>query len=741
MSVQALAWLIVIGLDMAGGGARVQLVDDRSVALTSPVEACFQVDLRQDCVPVAPGSRLLLPDGFRSLRIEGSDHGPLVLTELDVKRKAAGGNPLPVLRKAALQVRNRGKAPLALSLYALDDQELRRPAHRLDVPSKGSVKVPAGEFLASLSQRGSAPDLHLATFAPGGRHSLGYRSRPGWSLVLRVIDAESRKPVPEASIALRGIPGYSLASSPSRAAKTERRGLALFSGLTDAMMQGTVRHPGYVEENVRGLLASPGTFSYQAVGLEIGGRVRAAVLMDGQPAAGASCEIARYTRRSAGKRPPPEILFQGSADISGICLSRPLATGSYILRVSVPDRPVRSDKGVAVVAGQETGVEIDLTPIRIHGTARLGAKPAQGFHVNIYSDDAVIPQRKDEDAVAVSTTDEDGEYEAKLRSAGKYSLALTTPRGTPATAKWQDLEPPEEVVDFQLDEAGASGVVVDEAGKPVAGAAVVLRWQGPENTNTRAASSEKDGTFYFPMVTTGPVVLQAHREDYRSTEPLTLEFISGVTLGPLKLVLRKERTIRGVVTSSAGGPVAQAWVASYAPLTGDMPFRIATALTQPDGSFEIRVADAGAANLVISGPGCPLAAFTAPPEQEVHLPCAAAPAALGLAVKDRDGRPLAQTNLILRKEGIVLPRDALAAHLGLLQLPAETDGSGRLTVAGLAPGNYDVFLATATTEGLASQGTSHGYLGSFSLPALFLTEVEVQVGWEQPVVEASPHHP
>lgn len=108
-------------------------------------------------------------------------------------------------------------------------------------------------------------------------------------------------------------------------------------------------------------------------------------------------------------------------------------------------------------------------------------------------------------------------------------------------------------------------------------------------------------------------------------------------------------------------------------------------------------------------------------------------------VRDRGCSPLAQANLILRRNGEVLPRDAIATHLDLLQLPAETDGSGRLVVAGLAPGDYDVFLATSTTEGLAGQGTSHGYLGSFSLAPLFLTEVEVQVGWDEPRVEGLPH--
>jgi hypothetical protein len=740
MPFPTVTWAVLAGLATVSGEApaRIPLIDDRNVALASPVEACFQIDLRQECVAVAAGSDLVLLPGFRSLKIEGNDYGPLATSELEVRRKTAGDQPLQVTRKATLKVRSRGKPATALSLYRLDDSDLRRPAHRIEIPKKGPVKVPAGEFLASLSKPGSAPDLHLVTLAPGARHEVTFTARPGWSVVLRVRDSAKLSPVGGAAVAFRGVPGFSLRSSSPRAARTGLHGLALLSGLTDAMMQATVEHPDYVRQEVRGLLASPGSFAYQAVDLETGGRVRATVLLENQPAAGAGCEIARYVRRPAGNRPPPEILFKGVADAGGSCVSPPLATDRYILRVSAPASGARTDREVVVAAGQETTVEVGLSPIRLHGTVRIGSNPAPGFRIDVYNDDALIPHRIAEDAVAVATTDEEGEYEATLWLAGRYSLAVTTPRGAPASGKWQQLEAPEEVVDFQYDEAGVSGVVVDEVGKPVEGAVVLLRWQGLELTETRGVLSAADGSFSLPMLAAGPVVLEAHREGYRSAEPLSLEFVAGVALGPLKLVLRKESSLRGVVTSAAGAPVPQARVASYA-TASEFLRRIAATTTGPDGSFEIQIPDTGAATVFVTGPGCPLAAFqVTTAEPEARLACAGAPAALGLIVKDRGGIALARANLILRKNGQVIPRDALSTHLGLLQLPAETDGAGRLVVAGLAPGDYDIFLASSTTEGLVRQGASHGYLGSFSLAPLTLTEVEVQVGFDEPAIEGRP---
>jgi Carboxypeptidase regulatory-like domain len=741
MLIQALGALLT-GLSITAGGAaaKVKLVDDRGEPLATRVQACFQIDLRQDCVSVTAGSELFLPSSFQSGKIEGADYGPLSLRDVELGPQSAAARPIRVPRKASLELRSRGTEPTALSLYALDDSDLRRPAHRIEIPHRGALKVPAGEFLASLVAPGLAPDLHVVELAPGGRHQLRFEPRPGWSLVLRTRDSATVKPVAGALVALERIPGYAASSSPPPAARTERHGLALFSGLTDAMMQATVRRAGYVVRKIPGLLASPGSFAYQDVGLETGGRVRATIRLEGQPAAAADCTILKFVRHPVAKSPPPEIISHSLSDAGGICITQQLATGHYLLRVSVPARSVSADKEAEVAAGEETELQVDLSPIRLHGTVRLGARPAPGFRIAVFNDDAVIPRRGVKDVAASGTTDEEGEYETTLWSAGDYSLALTSPQGAPATAKRRQLESPDEEVDFQLDDAAVTGLVVDQMAKPVQGAAVMVRWKGPESTETRIAVSSSDGTFSFPMITTGPVTLQAHLAGYRSTEPLPMEFVSGATLGPVKLVLRKEKTVRGVVTNAAGAPVAQVWVASYTLDAGEFARKIAATVTAADGSFELQIPENGAARFFVSGPGCPLAAVAvATPEQEAQIRCAVAPSALGVLIKDREGSPLTQASLILRRNGAVIPQDAIATHLALLQMPGETDGSGRLVLAGLAPGDYDVFLAGSTSEGLASLGTAHGFLGSFSLAPLALTEVDVQVGWNQPIVESVPH--
>jgi|HubBroStandDraft_3_1064219.scaffolds.fasta_scaffold56655_1 hypothetical protein len=63
----------------------------------------------------------------------------------------------------------------------------------------------------------------------------------------------------------------------------------------------------------------------------------------------------------------------------------------------------------------------------------------------------------------------------------------------------------------------------------------------------------------------------------------------------------------------------------------------------------------------------------------------------------------------------------------LLGLPAESDGSGRLVLAGMAAGDYDLFLSPPGSEGAILAGLGWGFLTSVSLPALATTEIQLTV--------------
>jgi hypothetical protein len=379
--------------------------------------------------------------------------------------------------------------------------------------------------------------------------------------------------------------------------------------------------------------------------------------------------------------------------------------------------------------------------MRVSGTARRGTRPAEGFRVVAHSDQARIPARTDEDAVAEATVDEEGEYELTLWKPGDYVLLLSTPKGVAAKVERLDFLIGDEVVDFQIDEAAVFGRVEDENGRALAEATVGMTWWRERGRQLRLAPTAEDGSFSFPMETDGPVDLHAARQGYTPSEPLSLRFVSGQPLGPLVLVLREEPTLRGVVVNGAGAPLPSAGITV---LSATMSGHRAHAVSEADGRFEVVLPEGLAHQGLVRGPGCPLTPFVVPPpsadgdRRELRLACADAPASLALRVLDASGAPLPGAALILRTSGFVVPHDVLASHLVALGMPAQTDGRGRLVAAGLAAGTYDVYLASATNLDLVALGTDHGHLGTFSLHPSTLSQAEARLAGEVPMLERPP---
>ena len=194
------------GLLLVAGGGRagaaqpfLRLADDRGRAIDSPLEVCFQLETRSDCTQAAPAATVRVPQVFHGLRIEGADHGPLELRRQDMTAQSDGSYRVTVARKALLSVERparelaaAGPAPaggqqaLTVSLYSPGDPSFREPALRATLEGAAwRMKIPAGEFVASLKQAADAPLLQRLSAPPGAKVRLAYRRLQGWSLVVR----------------------------------------------------------------------------------------------------------------------------------------------------------------------------------------------------------------------------------------------------------------------------------------------------------------------------------------------------------------------------------------------------------------------------------------------------------------------------------------------------------------------------------------------------------------------------
>ncbi|MGH9361897.1 MAG: hypothetical protein ACRD2T_08265, partial [Thermoanaerobaculia bacterium] len=190
-----MAWALALFLlatapaGQAAAGERLLLRDDRGESIPGPLEVCFQLSLRADCRSVTGGEVALPVEGFRSVRIEGTEHGPSSVRRDELSPAAAGALTARVPRKAMLRVEGAPEPVPTLSLYPVDDDAFRRAAFRAPLPRGGALRVPSGEWLASLGRPGSAPDLHLLALAPAELARVRYRERRGWSAVVRCRSA------------------------------------------------------------------------------------------------------------------------------------------------------------------------------------------------------------------------------------------------------------------------------------------------------------------------------------------------------------------------------------------------------------------------------------------------------------------------------------------------------------------------------------------------------------------------
>ncbi len=721
-SVLLSATIVIASVPGAAQAVSLRLVDDRGKAIARPLDVCFQIGTRSDCV-VGRGGSVPIPPEVLSVRIEGPDHGPVFERRGDLKKQPDGGLLVTVPRKALLQIAGGPEDHLSVSLYDQDDPSFRAPAFRKEARVGSSLKVPAGDHLVSLAAGGRAPDLHLLSARPGGTERLIYRPRSGWSLVVRCRAEKDRAPVQGARVDLGAMEGYSPKRQTERELST-RKGLALFSGLPFLLASARVDHPSFVPHEEEGISASPGTFAFREALLEEGGRLRAVVTADGKPLPGIECRILEYDANPQGPAAEPKALFHGTTNEAGICRSGNIAAGPYTLRLAKPDQRTFLDRSVVLTNGEETVLSVPIVSIRVHGTVLRGSQAAASYTVTFSDENEIKPNATGRDAEAEAATDENGSYEALLWSPADYVCAVHTPAGAPAMHKRLRLENSEERVDFDLEEHDVAGVVLDEQDKPVADATVGLSWNSVAH---RLARTDENGAFAFPLSEDGHGTVRVGKAGYLEPAPIEVEARPDAYPPPLTIHLKRTGFLSGHVLGLSG-PVAGASLFSYRLEPGGTATPLGYATADGEGRFELAAAEGASTRVFVTGAGCPLTSFDlAPSSEETALHCAELPASLELQVVGSNGKPVPGKSVLARKDGVVIPNEVLATHLGGLHLASATDGDGRLFLVGLAPGNYDVYLEEATNPALIASGLPNGFLAASSLAPLTTTELEVTV--------------
>ncbi len=393
---------------------------------------------------------------------------------------------------------------------------------------------------------------------------------------------------------------------------------------------------------------------------------------------------------------PPKLV---ETDASGSFVFEGLIERDYQLEA-------RSDHGYAGPVHVRLGPMPEAVTLRLQpgGTVEVvvtdGVAPIAGADVELR---AAVTWHAKTDAKGVATLEHVGAVWAPLVANATGFAPGATMLGTSG-----DPAAPVRVALALAHGAAVSGRVVDEAGKPVAGARVVpTRATEPfpvVDPRRDGVATKPDGSFELPILSAGTWRLTATRASYApaTSAPLVLDG-THPKLG-VALVLTAGATLAGKVVDSSGAPIASATVRVV--VHGNVFWRARRqALTARDGTFSIAGLPHRAIDVVAEHPSgssqivaVDLAAAAPPP---VTLTLDVGGTIAGTVV-DRSGTPVGDAQVTAEAEPTGKPGD-LSTWVVRGPQATVTDQGGGFALAGLPDGSYRVYASRPGTSEDAQQ--------------------------------------
>ncbi len=445
----------------------------------------------------------------------------------------------------------------------------------------------------------------------------------------------------------------------------------------------------------------------------------------------------------------------GTTDGDGTWHDETVPPGSAKLRATAPDGREGEAGPVAVSPGASTHVLVVLAPAVALGGRVVDARsglPVEGAEV-----DVARPGR----GVSFGTTGPDGTFgPAVAGPAGARVLVAARAPGRRPTLLPVVLAAgaPAMEVRVPLSEASdVAGRVVDDEGRPVAGARVTTTSDGVLDRAPPGVTTDEQGRFALPPP--GPpapgrrVSIVAEGPEGRAA----LSLRPDETVSDVVLVLVPGATVQGRVVDGEGRALAGV-VARLEPVWGRLPDRgrpgartslllsmsgsdagFPTASTDAEGRFEVRAVPRGPYDVRLARGALEGRGGSGPVEVEGDLDLGTLVLGSGRALEGRvldlhgAGIPGAQVDLApaARPDADPAPDDGAgdgrpAARAADLPRHATTGADGSYRVLGVGPGTWRV---TARRAGLAPDATEVEVLatGPFAGPADLVLEDEATV--------------
>ncbi len=374
-----------------------------------------------------------------------------------------------------------------------------------------------------------------------------------------------------------------------------------------------------------------------------------------------------------------------AASLAGVWQQSILETGNYLHEVQDAKASTWVERWINVEPGM-TPLFVEIPLVAIEGSFTMGDEPLAAK--------LTFGSTQGMEQIQI-VSGEDGRFEGFLPHEGLWPVDVELEGEGDVVA--QALEPVEvrkrpgrrvAVVDISLPDTVLPGEVVAD-GQPVPGAKLAILRDGEENRRDAILRADEEGKFELRGLSPGTLLVHAYHRG-SSTPWLRVELQEGLEHPPLRLELRQEVELSGLVLSSAGGVPGGEVVAS--PTMADGSFvMVERALTGFDGSFTLRLPESTVtADLIVTAPGyasqmlrIPLSSEK-PPTVTVYVETEGGVLVLDEPLTERT--ITASSDSVIRYNGAELPLKLLVSVLFPKMKIRARDGY--LALIDMAPGEY-----------------------------------------------------
>jgi carboxypeptidase family protein len=288
-------------------------------------------------------------------------------------------------------------------------------------------------------------------------------------------------------------------------------------------------------------------------------------------------------------------------------------------------------------------------------------------------------------------TDDDGKFAGDLWEPARYIASVWRDRMSAPHRVNIWLSPDASNID--VPDRHIRGRVLDDDGKPLAGALVSLRTEGSESTLTMRTHSAPDGQFEFFGVREGSHMLAARAATYLDSDAARFELhgVSAEKALDLKLTRGEPREIR--VIDARGHPIDGASVVTSC--NGEVK---ATSITNSVGSADVAsLRGASCAVYVLPKEGS-IAVERLEGTERLTIRVPEGTSSLRLALKTDAGVAFSDLRLLMRIDGKIVPPE-IARILGSRGLSLATNEEGNVSLQHIPPGTYEFWPYRTNAEG------------------------------------------